>query len=67
MASNLLLKVAKELRNHTKYIARVLERLEDADDDDEPFATTRAYEAYTADLIKGIEMISILLDSNLYH
>ena len=64
MSSTLYKKVTKELKNHTGYIGTVLEQLKS---EVEPFNSTRAYDIYCADMIKGIEMLSILLESNLHH
>ena len=44
----------------------VIKRMEVNTQMEEPFGTTRAYDLYVSDFIKGIEMISILLESNEY-
>lgn len=39
---------------------------ENADEADE-FGSTKSYELYCADVIKGIEMVNILIDSNEFY
>lgn len=58
-------RVVTELKQHLNSIMSTLVRM-----DENPhieFSTTKQYEIYVADIIKGIEMINLLVESNQYY
>lgn len=63
MDRSLYKKVTQELCKLLKYIANVMEHMKEGRE----FEDDREYEKYTADLAKGLEMLNLLLEANLYY
>lgn len=63
MNRSLYKKVTQELCKLLKYVANVMEHMKEGRE----FDTEREYEKYVQDLSKGIEMLHLLLEANLYH
>lgn len=63
MNRTLYKKVTQELVKLLKYIGNVLEHMKDG----RSFETEREFEKYAQDLSKGVEMLNLLLEANLYY
>ena len=63
MNRTLYKKVTQELVKLLKYITDVMERIKEGRD----FDSEREYEKYVQDLTKGIEMLNLLLEANLFY
>ena len=63
MNQSLYKKVTQEMCKLLRYVYNVMEQMEDG----RKFDSEREYEKYVQDLVKGIEMLNLLLESNIYH